>query len=228
MTQFANTLKRAVRYIPEVRDKELIIWFLNGLRPGIAHYCKCDTKGQPWQRYQELIDHARAKEAELNSRKGMHVDTKGKPAPGRFVKTWTKTGGKANASLAVANTSPQAKKGPWKDAGSGRASKLARVTSPSPVRGGGGGASGSGGGGSESGGHKGRDWDLDFPGEPNEPSKFEWLSTAQAKFCGKQGLCFYCFKPRNDCPSQNTCAGRKEKMNIEDIRRDAPKWERKP
>ena len=47
VTQFANTLKRAVRYIPEVRDKELIIWFLNGLKPRIAHYCKCDRRGDP-------------------------------------------------------------------------------------------------------------------------------------------------------------------------------------
>ena len=51
VTQYANALKRAVRDIPGVADKELIIWFLNGSKTGIAHNCKCDTRGKPWKRY---------------------------------------------------------------------------------------------------------------------------------------------------------------------------------
>ena len=174
VTQYVNALRRAVRDIPKVSDKELIVWFLSGLRTGISHYCKCDTKGKPWERYQDLVDHARAKESELNSRRGVHGDTPGKAAPSRFVKTWQKTGGKTNTSLAVARNEPQASKGPWQEVKGKEVSptgnKRTRFESP-PARGGR--TSGAGGSGASD-KAKGdapprkKDWKEELPGEPGE------------------------------------------------------------
>ena len=235
VTQYANALKRAVRDIPGVSDKELILWFLNGLRTGIAHYCKCDTKGKPWTQYENLVDHARAKESELNSRKVLHGDkvvhgdTPGKAKSSRYGKTWQKTGG--NISLAVAHNEPQASKGPWREVAPASLKK-ARFHSPPPPPGRGTpegrtSASGAGGAGNSGQGDLPRkDWDKELPGSPHEKcGRYSWLSNEQARWCGKKGLCFYCFKSRNDCPKTSTCTGRPVALALLEVRKDAPKWD---
>ena len=221
VTQYANALKRAVRDIPVVTNKELILWFLSGLRTGIAHFCKCDTKGKPWTRYEDLVDHARAKESELNSRKGVQGDTPGKSPSRRFGNTWHKTDGKTDKSLAVAHYEPQASKGAWKVTPPG---KKARFASPDPVRGANSGRASGSGGGSDKAEQPRKDWEHELPGPDQENCvRYPWLSNEQARWCGKKGLCLYCYKSRNDCPSPKTCTGRPAGLALLEIRKDAPK-----
>jgi hypothetical protein len=68
VTQYIAALKQAARDIPTVvADMDMIVWFLHGLNDTLKHKCQCDPKGRTWRNFDDLRDHAPAKEVEFNS-----------------------------------------------------------------------------------------------------------------------------------------------------------------
>ena len=237
VTQFANALQRATRKITQVTEKERIVWFLNGINTGLSHFCKCDNRGKPWTEYKDLLEHAQAKETELNSRKDKKDSSeKGRDTQkGRYGKPWTpKSDRKSDYALAAAFASPQAGQSAWttiqRDRTDRDGPKRARPSSsPPPLPGRGGVAAagrGMGGGGrGPTQRYTPKDWTLDFPGAPGEIcAKHKWLSNEQAIFCGKRGLCFHCYQSRDVCKDPKSCQGRPDALVLTQVIGDAPDW----
>jgi hypothetical protein len=242
VTQFVNALQRATRKIQHVTEKERIVWFLDGLNTGLAHFCKCDPRGRPWDSYQGLTEHAKAKETELLSRKEKK-DGGDKGKDRRFEgdrgrdaqryqhgKPWTpKPDRRTDYALAVSLDPPQVQKGSWtpsarnKDRDDQEAKRM-RQRSPSPAHQSGRGGGMSGHGRDNHGNRPGpKDWTKEFPGPARAKATGKpWLTNEQAIFCGQQGICFNCYKSRNDCPDKATCPHKRAALNLNDVVRNAP------
>jgi hypothetical protein len=68
VTDFINRIVRASKKIPNITEYDKIIWFLNGVNESLKHVCCSDAKGKTWILFEDLREHALAKEMEFNSR----------------------------------------------------------------------------------------------------------------------------------------------------------------
>jgi hypothetical protein len=105
VTDFINRIVRASKKIPNITEYDKIIWFLNGVNEPLKHVCCSDAKGKTWILFEDLREHALAKEMEFNSRqRGLKIPESKTPffiKKARFAQTnHTKLSSPPNHSLA--------------------------------------------------------------------------------------------------------------------------------
>ena len=223
VVQYVQNILRYTRHLPATTDKELIVWFMNGLNSELNHLCRCDSKGRPWACYASLKEHAVAKEMELLSRK--RAD-RGEQQP-RYEKKWNKS--HRNKGEHVLAMHAQANKGAWVEAV--RDKKRDRSPDPlqlaamhhngaGPSHGQGGGRGGGRGAGMASPNphrmtspgngkveREKKDWYAEIPGNPHAKcSRNPFITNEQAWWMGSKGMCFKCGLAMNLC-KMGACKG---------------------